>query len=159
MGEKRGSMEGDFHMRKFRRWWGLRPWKRHSIILMVSGFLYALVGVQYMIARPNRGREIALEVLLRIAPLQVWGLGFVLAGVLAMVSSRWPPFSEVWGYMVLTSISAGWATTYLLGIVFFNSPATNITQVVLWGLLGFMWWGISGLLNPDHTAVIPYERR
>jgi hypothetical protein len=158
MGEEDGAVEGNLHMTRAQRWWGLRPWKRHSVILMVGGFMYTLLGIQYIVAGPNKAREIALKVLLDVAPIQFWGGVFIFAGLLAMVSSRWPPFSETWGYMVLTSLPAGWGATYLLGILFFDSPATNSTQVALWGMLAFMWWGISGLLNPDRTAVIPHER-
>lgn len=158
MGEESGGVEENLHVGKTRRWWGLRPWKRHSLILMVSGFLYAFVGFQYMVVPPSRGRQLALEVILQIAPLQFWGGVFLFAGVLAMISSRWPPLAETWGYMVLTGISAGWSATYLTGMIFFKSPATNSTQVFLWGLLAFMWWGISGLVNPDHTSVASNER-
>lgn len=142
-----------------KRIWGLRPWTRHSLILMVAGFLYVLVGVNYIFAKPSLNRENSLRALLEIAPIGFWGSIFVLCGTLSMISSRWPPFSETWGYMVLTGLSAGWAATYLTGILFFHSPSANSTQVVLWGCLGFMWWAISGLLNPDKTAVTSNEDR
>lgn len=133
--------------------WGLRPWKRHGLILTVAGCIYALVGVSYILAGPNANRSIALEVLLRIAPLDFWGGVFIFAGVLSMISSRWPPFTETWGYMVLTGVSLGWGSAYLMGIVFYVSPWTNINGFFTWGLLGFLWWAISGLLNPDKTTV------
>lgn len=151
-------MEEDLHMTTFRRWWGLRPWKRHSTILMVVGFLYVLVGFQYIVAGPTEPREKALAVLLQFAPVEVWGAVFICAGVLSMVSSRWPPIAETWGYMVLTGLSAGWSATNLTGILFFHAPATGVTQVILWGCLGFIWWAISGLLNPDKTAVTNHAR-
>jgi hypothetical protein len=140
-------------MIKVRKFWGLRPWKRHSTILMVVGILFVLVGFQYIVSTPSRMREISLAVVLQIAPIEFWGGVFVFAGLLSMLSARWPPLTETWGYMVLTGLSAGWSATYLMGILFFGSPATNSTQVFLWGCLAFMWWAISGLLNPDRTAV------
>lgn len=139
------------------RFRGLRPWSRHGLILVVAGFLYVLVGFQYMLAPPSAGRNSALKVILEIAPLQVWGGLFILAGLLSIVSSRWPPMSNAWGYMVLAGLSAGWAATHLTGILFFHAPGATSTQVILWGCLGFMWWAISGLLNPDKTAVAQYE--
>jgi len=153
MGEKRGRVEANFRMRMKRRYWGLRPWKRHSTILMVVGILYVLIGFLYIASEPSKGRERALAVVLQIAPIEVWGGLFMAAGALAMLSSRWPPLTETWGYMVLTGLSAGWAATYLLGILFFEAPVINGTQVLVWGILAFMWWAISGLLNPDKTAV------
>lgn len=153
MGEKRGCVEADFRMRIKREYWGFRPWKRHSTILMVVGILYVLIGFLYIVSEPSKGRERALAVVLQIAPVQFWGGLFMLAGTLAMISSKWPPISATWGYMVLTGLSAGWAATYLMSILFFNAPPVNSTQVLLWGILAFMWWAISGLLNPDKTAV------
>lgn len=158
MGEGRGELEENRIVRP-PRYWGLRPWKRHSTILMVVGFLFVLIGFQYIISDSTPGREKALAVILQVAPIQFWGCFFIAGGLLAMISSRWPPLTETWGYMVLTGISSGWAATYLMGILFFQSPAANITQVFLWGVLGFMWWAISGLLNPDKTAVTNHGQR
>lgn len=69
-----------------------------------------------------------------------------------MMSTRWPPLAETWGYMVLTGLSSGWAATYLTGVIFFHAPATNLGQVFVWGCLGFMWWAISGLPNPEKIS-------
>jgi hypothetical protein len=120
---------------------------------MVVGFLYVLIGFLYIVSEPSKSRERALAVVLQVAPVEFWGGLFITAGFLAMISSRWPPLAETWGYMVLTGISAGWGATYLMGIFFFNAPPVNATQVLLWGILAFMWWAISGLHNPDKTAV------
>lgn len=159
MGEERGDMEENFRVRMTRRYWGLRPWKRHSTILMVAGIIYTLIGFAYFSAPPNKTRDATLVVVLQIAPIQFWGCVFSLAGILTIMSSRWPPFSETWGYMVLTGLSAGWAATYMMGVLFFKAPIAGITGGLLWSLLAFMWWAISGLLNPDKTAVIHHGRR
>jgi hypothetical protein len=141
-------------MARLKRYWGLRPWKRHSLILAVAGFLYALVGLTYALYKPTPGRKQSLSFLLDVAPAQFWGGLFICSGALTMISSIWPPFAETWGYMILTGLSAGWSAVYLMGVLFFGSQLTNITQVILWGTLAFMWWAISGLLNPDRSAVI-----
>lgn len=153
MGEKRGDMEENLHVNFVRKFWGLRPWKRHSMILMVVGIMYALIGFAYFNAPPNRTRDVTLVVVLQIAPIQFWGGLFFFAGILTSLSSRWPPFGETWGYMVLTGLSAGWAAAYLMGVLFFKAPIAGITGGLVWGLLAFLWWAISGLLNPDKTAV------
>jgi len=158
MGEDGRGMEEDLRVNRTRRFWGLRPWKRHSLILTVSGFLYVLIGFLYITAPSNPVRELALKVVLQVAPIEAWGAVFICCGVLSIISSRWPPFSETWGYMVLTGISSGWATAYLLGMMFFDAPGSSASQVMLWGCLAFMWWAISGLLNPDKTAVVKHER-
>jgi len=155
--EERRDLEEN-HIKKKSRIWGLRSWKRHSLILTVSGFLYILAGFIYINTPTTRNREVALKLILQVAPIEFWGTVFIFAGLLAVVSSRWPPFAETWGYMVLTGMSSGWAATYLLGILFFHAPAQNASQVMLWGCLAFMWWAISGLLNPDKTAAVNHER-
>jgi hypothetical protein len=152
-------MEGDFRMNK-RSFWGLRKeWKRHDVILCVGGFLYLLVGLYYIASRDTQTRSISLEILVQLAPMTFWGGCFIFAGLLAIISSRWPPFAETWGYVVFTSISAGWATAYMMGMLFGDAPSTNWLAAIVWGLFAFIWWAVSGLLNPDKTAVANGEAR
>lgn len=153
LGENSRNMEKNLRMKLIRNLWGLRPWKRHSTILMVVGVLYALIGFQYIVAAPNQSRERALAAILQFSSIHVWGVIFLIAGILTAISSRWPPFAETWGYMMLTGLSSAWSMSYLIGMLFYHSPKSNTTGVLVWGLLAFMWWAISGLLNPDSTAV------
>lgn len=134
-------------------YWGFRPWARHSIVLLVAGVVYVMIGVGYTLSKANETRANSLQVLLKWAPMEVWGSVFIFAGVLAMISSRWPPFTHVWGYVVLTGLSAGWGGVYLTGVIFYDSPTTNLSAALLWGLLSFMWWAIGGLINPENSAV------
>lgn len=158
MGEERGSLEGNFLMRRLRPFLGLRALKRHGMILIVAGFMYTLIGVAYILASPAVSRTSSLALLLAIAPLDFWGGVFIFAGVLVMISSKWPPFAETWGYMVLTGLSTGWGTAYLMGIIFMKTPLVNISGFLIWSLFGFLWWAISGLLNPDRTGVADNAR-
>lgn len=159
MGEKRRNLEGDFPV-KPRSFWGLRrEWKRHDVILCVGGLLYILVGLYYILTRHAQSRSTSLEILLRVFPITVWGGVFIFCGLLAIISSRWPQFAETWGYVVLTSISSGWAAAYLMGMLFGGAPYTNAISAIVWGLFGFIWWAVSGLLNPDKTAVTNGEAR
>lgn len=139
--------------------WRLRTWKRHDLILSVAGCMYVMIGIAYITISPSPGRSAPLQILLRIAPLQFWGWVFVAAGLLSIISSRWPPSAETWGYVVLTGISTGWGSAYLMGILFAGAPWTNISGFLIWGMLGFLWWAISGLVNPDAVVVIADEYR
>jgi hypothetical protein len=159
MGEGRRHLEEGRPAMKSERWWGLRPWKRHSTILMVIGFMFFLAGIQYIVTKPSKAREEALYTLTQFAPVEFWGALFAAAGLMAMISSRWPPLAETWGYMVLTGLSSGWAATYLTGVIFFHTPAANLSQVIIWGCFGFMWWAISGLPNPERTVDKDHGRR
>lgn len=152
MGKDSGDLAIPERLRK--RYWGLRPWQRHDLILLVAGIIYILVGVAWVIAEPNHGREVALQILLSVAPMPFWGAVFIAVGTTCVVSARWPPVSETWGYVVLTSLSMGWGSAYLLGIVLGNSPWTNISGFLVWGLVSFMWWAVSGLKNPVRTGVM-----
>ena len=116
---------------------------------MVVGFLFVLAGVQYLVTESTANREKALIVVLRLAPIQFWACIFILAGLLAILSTKWPPMAETWGYMVLTGLSWGWSATYLTGVFFFHSPVTNVGQSIIWAALGFMWWAVSGFPNPE----------
>jgi hypothetical protein len=156
MGEECGSMEENFRVKFIRKFWGLRPWKRHSTILMVVGILYSLIGYQYIFGPANPNRDRSLVAVLQFAPIEVWGMVFFVAGILTSISSRWPPFAETWGYMMLTGLSSAWAASYLIGTLFYHSPRNNWTGAIVWGLLAFIWWAISGLLNPDKSAVMSH---
>lgn len=136
-------------------WRGIRPWKRHSFVLLIAGHFYIAVGLSYIIEEPQKGRDTALRYALNWWSFNIWGAVFIMAGLLAILSSRWPPISETWGYAILTGLSTGWGMFYLVGILFGHSPNSNITGFLVWCLLGFMWWGISGLANPSPRVSIP----
>lgn len=134
------------------RWLELRPWRRHSLVLSVAGAAYIAIGLTYVLATPVPSRTAALEVPLNLAPLHVWGGAWVLVGLLAMISARWPPASEKWGYSALSGLAAWWAASYLAGVILLDGAGQSLSGAMVWGLVAFMWWGISGLDNPDGTA-------
>lgn len=139
-----------------RRWSELRPYERHSLVLMVAGLVYIGLGVAFLNADPLSGlQKRQLQVALNMAAVDVWGWVFITAGLMAFLSSRWPTWSETWGYMVLCGLSSAWAATYFLGYVFVDAPISNITFGLVWALMSFLWWAVSGLLNP---ARLPDER-
>lgn len=129
-------------------WRGIRPWKRHSLVLLVAGAVYIAIGGGFIFPEPTPQRLIALQIALDWWSLNVWGYIFVFAGILSIISSRWPPVSEKWGYAVLTGLSSGWGAFYAAGVIFGDSSVSNLNGALSWGLLGFMWWAISGLTNP-----------
>lgn len=133
---------------------GLRPFKRHSLVLLVSGMAYVCVGLTYIVPNTTEARKLALTVALKWFPIEFWGSIFVVVGLMAMISSRWPKASDSWGYALLTGLSAGWSATYAAGVIFDHSPVGNLSQTLVWGLLAFLWWAISGFVNPDKTVVV-----
>lgn len=136
------------------RWWALRPWRRHSLVLVVAGVVYLMIGVAYAFTPSTAQRTAALRVPLALMPLGGWGVIFIAVGLLAILSARWPPASESWGYTTLTGLSTLWAMFYVWGMVLGGS-STNLTGACLFALLAFMWWAISGLRNPDELPAPP----
>lgn len=141
-------------MTTFKSLWGLRKWTRHSLILCLGGVFYILLGVFYALSRPSPNRDMALQALLRMAPMGFWGGVFIFAGVLSLLSSRWPPLVEPWGYVVLTGVSLLWGAAYLTGILFTKAPWSNVGGFLLFTLLGSIWWAVSGMKNPEHLGVV-----
>jgi hypothetical protein len=131
------------------------------LVLLVAGLVYVCVGLSYMFGDSPASREIALQIALHWWNFQIWGGIFTFSGLLTIVSSRWPPVSETWGYTVLTGLSVGWGCFYAAGVIFGNSPTGNLSGFLTWGLLGFLWWAISGLTNPTvvviHHPPVPLE--
>lgn len=138
-----------------RTWWGLRPWQRHSLVLAVAGVVYIAVGLTYLATPLTENRASSLELALVFFPLTVWGVVWIGVGLLALASTRWPPASSTWGYTALAAMAGGWGATYLLTIVFLGGPSSGFSGALVWFLVAFMWWAISGLMNPDD---VPRDR-
>lgn len=131
------------------RWRGVRPFKRHSLVLVVAGLVYIGIGVAYIGTTPTGDRLDALYYAVYVMDFEAWGLVWIAVGLMSIISARWPPVSETWGYTVLTGMSSAWAAFYLAGIWFHDAPITSYTAVATWVLIAFLWWAISGLVNPD----------
>lgn len=129
----------------------LRPWRRHSLVLAVGGLVYLFVGIAFIRMPVTDTRAASIELALRLAPMTVWGTVWVVTGILALASTRWPPATETWGYTAMTSLAALWSAIYALSMIFFDAPATSVSGVLVWALVGFLWWAISGLSNPDDV--------
>lgn len=135
-------------------WRAVRPWTRHSLALLAGGLIYVVLGVSYILVPLTPQTREGLHIVLQWVSIDVWGAIFILCGILAMISSKWPPISETWGYTVLTGLSAGWSVTYLIGLWFYDASLVNWRGVITFGILGFLWWVISGLQNPGDLAAL-----
>ncbi len=127
----------------------MRPIRTHGLVLMVAGFVYIAIGFTYLTAEPTPARVEALKYALNWVDFNTWGYVWILVGLLSIISSRWPPVSETWGYTVLTGQAAAWGLFYGAGVIFADTPVSNLSGVLSWGLIGFMWWAISRLVNPE----------
>lgn len=135
-----------------RHYIGIRPWTRHSLVLLVAGTVYICIGAVY-INTPSYGPTwTSLEVARSWFSLDVWGSVWVATGILAILSARWPPKVETWGYMALTALSAGWGVFYILGVIFGDNSLGSLAVGMMWLLVAFLWWAISGLLSPEQIG-------
>lgn len=136
------------------KWAGLRPIRVHSVVLTVAGFVYILVGITYLTGEATPERMRSLIYALVWLNYHDWGWVWIGVGIVSIISSRWPPFSETWGYMVLTGQASAWALFYGAGVLFAGNPTSNLTGVLVWGLLGFMWIMVSKLVNPQVLKIL-----
>lgn len=129
-----------------RRYWGRRPWTRHSLVLVVAGWSFVALGVSIRFYTPGGPRWESLIVARNFMPLGGWSIVFILAGVAVMASAVWPRTSRMWGYMLLTGLSAGWAMIYLFGMFILPyNDLDHFSAFLIWALQAFVWWAISGL--------------
>lgn len=135
-------------------WHKMRPWRRHSLVLLVAGAVYILVGLAYLLTPLTADRAQTLELALHISggSIRPWGVVWLLVGAAAVISGRWPLGSEKWGYTALGAYAALWASVYLLGIGFLDTPLSGLSGALVWYLVAFLWWAIAGLNNPVNAA-------
>lgn len=136
-------------------WLQLRPWQRHSLVLAIAGPVYIAVGWIYWSTDAPASRLESLRFAVNIMPLRAWGVLWMVVGVLALVSARWPPASKTWGYSAMSGIAWLWSGAYIVGVTLGNAaPTAMLSGGLVWGLVGFLWWAIAGLSNPDDLAVV-----
>ena len=136
----------------------VRPWKRHSLILAMAGLGHVMLGLTYLYLEEGGPRMRMLIVPLKTAPVEFWALLFMCVGAFIILSSVWPGHSEKWGYAVATGWSAAWAAQYLIGAYLLQEHhASNLAMGLLFALIAFLYWGISGLVNPDDVAIVVVE--
>jgi len=137
---------GPAEKRPTRDWLALRPWQRHSLVLTVAGLVYVIVGIAYALIPLTPARAQTLQLALWLMPIQAWAAVWVAAGGCAIVSGRWPEFSDTWGYIALEALSTLWAVFYLLAV--FAGHGAGVSGFCVWALVAFVWWAVSGLRNP-----------
>lgn len=127
----------------------LRPWRRHSIVLAIGGGIYIAYGLSMSVLVSTEDRQNGLSLAINLMPLSTWGVVWICVGLAALASTRWPPQSETWGYGAMAGLAALWGSFYLLGAPFRDHSSASVPGVLIFYLLTFMWWGVSGLMNPD----------
>lgn len=136
-----------------RHYIGIRPWTRHSLVLLVAGTVYICIGIVYFSTPSSSPTWDSLAIAREWFSLDAWGAIWIIVGALAILSARWPPKVETWGYMALTALSAGWGAFYVLGVIFGDNTVGSLAVGLMWLLVAFLWWAISGLLSPEIERI------
>lgn len=127
----------------------LRPWQRHSQVLAVAGAVYITYGFVALLVSPGPNSTNASRGLADYFPEPFWGVVWVGVGLLALVSTRWPASSKTWGYAALAALAGWWSMCYLTAPLVGGDLVPG--GVVVWALVAYLWWAVSGLVNPDDT--------
>ena len=130
-----------------RKSFAVRPWTRHSSILVVASVVYILVGVNYINVDVNPTNNRNFGAAVAVFPLYIWGFMFVVVGASSIFSVFWPPVRKNWGYIALTGISALWAGVYAVTYITLDGPLLTMSSSILWALMAFFWWAVSGLVD------------
>lgn len=138
----------------YANWHTPKPWSRHSLILVIAGVAYISTGIAYIFSEQTASREAALVYAIRMMPFEYWGGVFMLVGFVALLASRWPSWPKTFGYTVLTGWSAAWSAFYIVGAMASTAHISYFSTGLIWALVAFMWWAISGLISPGDTGGI-----
>ena len=132
-------------------WFSRRPWDRHCGIMLAAGIAYTMIGLVYIIDQQSQAQTEVMYYALRIMSFDGWGVGFVTIGLCSIISSVWPNWTKPWGYVALTGWSSAWAMFYIVGAIQAEARIVYFSTGALWGLLAFLWWGVSGLVSPPKN--------
>ena len=101
---------------------------RRGICLVLIGLVFFFQGLGNFLARndfitiPRDGVTYrTFRLATEIAPFGWWGIAFMIAGIIAIISSQWPPGKDVWGWAALTFMSTVWSGVYISGWIFYGA--------------------------------------
>ncbi|QPL14681.1 membrane protein [Gordonia phage Schwartz33] len=136
-----------------KKWYHVKPWSRHGLILTTAGITYVAMGVMYASQPATELRSENLKLALEIMPYFWWGIGFVVVGGITIISARWPYAPKSLGYSVLTGWSTAWAGFHIFGGLGTGNTA-YVASGFSWAMVAFMWWAVSGLISPPKERTI-----
>jgi hypothetical protein len=116
---------------------------RRGLVLILFGIIYGLIGASYTAGNLSPTAHANLALALRLAPIYLWGVAWILAGVMALVASHWPPGRDWWGYGVLSGLAIAWCAFSVLGRVIYGAPYA-LTAALLYGCLAAVLLIIAG---------------
>lgn len=128
-------------------WWQLRRFTPKSLVLVMLGGIFMLLGLNALSHPWTPQQAEALVMLTTLAPRWVWAVLSIVAGLASVLSSMWPTWNDSWGFVALAGMSAWWACAYAAGVLISGSAAA-ISNALIWAGFCAMLWAISRLDDP-----------
>lgn len=129
----------------------MRRLGRRGAYLLLSAFIYLGHGIAFLLAPTTPAARTSLAFALALAPLKVWGIFWLVAGVIAAVSAfRRGPRSDRWGFYALIVMATCWASIYLAAAVLGSGTrfANGAIAAMLYGSLAGVILIVSGWPEP-----------
>lgn len=116
----------------FRRPW---PGTLRGFILWLFGWSFMIIGgLNYIGTTPPDITRLYLQYPFQVADPTFYGWVFVTAGLLAVLTSYCHFDRDRYGYTTLAVLSSLWATAYVAGWLFSDSPVRAVGGSVIWVL-------------------------
>lgn len=137
-----------------RRYLELRPFTPKSLVLVMLGLIYVLIGVNAMLEEWSPYAREALFMLDALGTRMFWGGVSIAGGLLAVASSRWPSMNDSWGFVALAVLGMWWACAYTLGTLTTALAGKAVVAgvaasgMLTWLGMCVLLWAISRLEDP-----------
>lgn len=125
---------------------------RRGAILLTYGAIWALFGYS-LIVEPNPDRS-GIQTLLRLWPLSTWGVLWIVAGAVAVVSAFMPTGLDWAGYAALPLMAVCWAGSYLAAWQPLGDNNRGWITAAIWGALCVPLFVTAGWREPPRPKEV-----
>lgn len=119
-----------------------RPDRRGGFLLLI-GALALLLGYAYTVADIPHGVRTSLSTALHLAPLWVFGCGWLLTGLCCIIAA----LSRLNGFPVAAGMLTLWGSAYLVGWINGDPGRGWVTAGIFYALAGAVYC-VAGLVDP-----------
>lgn len=121
---------------------------RRGAFLILFGVIYLLLGFSYVATPETPAVRVALKLALRVAPLWAYGLMWLVAGAVAVISGVFlSPARDATGFMCAVIAPTLWAFVYLAAWVDHDTSRAWVSAAVF-AAIGGAVSVVSGMANP-----------
>jgi len=118
---------------------------RRDRFLVLIGALALLLGYAYSVAKVPRGVRSSLSTALHIAPLWVYGMAWLAAGVYCIAAAV---TRRVNGFPIASATPTLWGSVYIIGWLHGDPGRGWVTAGIFYALAGAVYC-VAGLVDPD----------